>query len=194
ADAAAESGGWCCPSRVRKRVGSSAASSGGVSAAPARLCPPRTAPGRASTAYSEACPESFSVDAMSSRRYQIGQLRIATVSPLRKRTYASSSLLSNAAGWKVPSSKLAALTSSPRLKPGDSNPSPGRASCFIGPRLPGRLRGRSYRPSAGVLPLRQPGGEDVTCGVDVPVMGRAAGALPGTDVQRHLLLQGAACR
>src|SRR5690606_20249512 len=69
----------------------------------------------------------------------------------------------------------AVLTSSPRLKPGDSNPSPGRASCFIGPRLPGRLRGRSYRPSAGVLPLRQPGGEDVTCGVDVPVMGRAAG-------------------
>src|SRR5690606_26492344 len=46
------------------------------------------------------------------------------------------------------------LTSSPRLKPGDSNPSLGRASCFIGPRLPGRLRGRSYRPSAGVLPLR----------------------------------------
>lgn len=49
------------------------------------------------------------MDAMSSRRYQIGQLRIATVSPLRKRTYASSSLLSNAAGWKVPSSKLAAM-------------------------------------------------------------------------------------
>lgn len=41
------------------------------------------------------------------------------------------------------------LTSSPRLKPGDSNPSPGRASCFIGPRPPDALPGAL----AGMHPL-----------------------------------------
>ena len=65
---------------------SSAASSFGLPLVRARLCPPSRAPGSASTAYSGLCPESCSVDAMSSRRYQSGQLRIAAASPLRKRT------------------------------------------------------------------------------------------------------------
>lgn len=48
--------------------------------------------------------------------------------------------------------------------------------------------------SALVSPLRQPGGEDVLRGVHAPIVGRAAGTLQGSDVQRHRRGDGSAGR
>src|SRR5262249_10979187 len=80
--------------------------------------------------------------------------------------------------------RCARLTSSTRLEAGDSPVT--RRIFLLRRRLPVREASvGSYIGSTGVLSLRQPGGENITRGVDIPVMSCAASARPFPHVQVH---------
>lgn len=53
---------------------------------------------------------------------------------------------------------------------------------------------KSYTSSTGVLPLCQPGSEDIASRIHIPVVDNAAQALPFADVERQLFVQGPAVR